>query len=87
MGYFSSYDALHPGNDEVSTKRIVSTGFFIKTTIYRQDIDSIHVHTVIRLYPLLAEVDGGSRPVHVVMINGDKHNVFREQVELEARVS
>jgi hypothetical protein len=47
-------------------------------TIYRQNIGSIHVHTVIRLYPLLAEVDGGSRPVHVVMINGDEHNVFRE---------
>ncbi len=39
-------------------------------TEYLEDTLMIYVHTVIRLYTLLAEIDGSACPMHVIMIDG-----------------
>ena len=43
------------------------------------------VHTVVGFYPLPAEVDHSPCPVHVIVINRDENNVFREDIHLRDR--
>ena len=38
---------------------------------YLEDISPRHTHAIVRLYPLLAEVDCGRGPMGIIMIDGD----------------
>ena len=44
-----------------------------------------HAHTVVRLYPLLPEVDRGSRPVGVAVVDRNEDDVLGEDVDLHDR--
>lgn len=49
---------------------------------YPVHILTVHVHTVVGLYPLPAEVYRRAGPVGVVVVDGDKEHVLRKYVEL-----
>ena len=49
---------------------------------YPVHILTVHVHTVVGLYPLPAEVYRRTGPMGVIVIDGDKEHIFRKYVEL-----
>ena len=45
----------------------------------------VHVHAVVGFYPLLPEVDRGSRPVGVAVVDRNEDDVLGEDVDLHDR--
>lgn len=47
-----------------------------------EDLTAVHPHAVVRLNPLLSEVDGSGGPVGIVMVHGNEDDVFGEDIDL-----
>lgn len=47
-----------------------------------EDLMSVKIHAVIRLYPLSTEVDGSPGPMRIVVVDRNKDDVFRKNINL-----
>jgi hypothetical protein len=54
--------------------------------MYLEHLGSVHVHTVMGLYPLASKVDGSGRPMSIVVVDRDKNYVLGENIELIANL-
>jgi hypothetical protein len=86
MASFFYFCALHRDNLVASTKRIELTS---PTRLWRwqrrTDLANdfpIYAHTIVRLYPFLAEIDCCRCPVRIMMVDWYEYDIFSEDVKL-----